>query len=231
MPDDDQIPLTQHRYTIIDCTFLKRYECIIVLMDGERYRVISGSYGVNEYSQPEVVWFLQPLKEQGLSPISCTVDGNRNLIRALKALWPGIIIQRCMVHVQRQGLSWCRQFPKRTDAKRLRKLFLQVTHINNHHDRSEFLKGFAQWEERYGSKIATQPERGRVFSDLKRARSMLIKAIPNMFHYLDDSNIPATNNGLEGYFSRMKSHYRNHRGLVVSKRANYFKWFFMLKPK
>jgi len=228
---DDQGPLTQHRYTILDCTFLKRNDCIIVLMDGARYRVISGSYGVNEYSQPEVLSFLQPLKERGLSPVSCTVDGNQNLIRALKKLWADIIIQRCLVHVQRQGLSWCRQSPKRTDAKRLRKLFLQVTHINSYHDRDVFLKGLAQWEERYGSKIAAQPEKGRVFSDLKRARSMLIKAIPNMFHYLDDTNIPATNNGLEGYFSRLKAHYCNHRGLDVKKRYDYFKWFFNLKPK
>lgn len=216
---------------MLDCTFLKRNECIIVLMDGERYQVISGSYGVNEYSQPEVVSFLQPLKERGLSPISCTVDGNRNLIRALRKLWPDIIIQRCLVHVSRQGLSWCRQSPKRTDAQRLRKLFFQVTQIDNHNDRVMFLNDFDQWEERYGCKIAPRPERGKIFSDLKRARSMLIKAIPNMFHYLDNPNIPATNNGLEGYFSRLKTHYRNHRGLDVKKRSNYFKWFFNLKPK
>ncbi len=216
---------------MLDCTFLKRNDCIIVLMDAEKYQVISGNYGVNEYSQPEVVSFLQPLKERGLSPISCTVDGNRNLIRALKKLWPDIIIQRCLVHVSRQGLSWCRQSPKRADAQSLRKLFFQVTQIDNYHDRLMFLHDLDQWEKRYGSKIAPQPERGKVFSDLKRARSMLLRAIPNMFHYLDNPNIPATNNGLEGYFSRLKAHYRNHRGLNVNKRFNYFNWFFNLKPK
>lgn len=200
-------------------------------MDGEENQIISGKYGVNEYSQPEIVSFLHSLKERDLSPVSCTVDGNRNLIRSLKLLWPGIIIQRCLVHVSRQGLSWCRQSPKRTDAKRLREIFLQVVKIKNHHDRELFLRKFAQWEERYGCKIASQPEKGKVFSDLKRARSMLIKAIPDMFHYLDKQGIPKSNNGLEGYFSRLKAHYRNHRGLVMSKRANYFDWFFHLKPK
>ena len=58
-----------------------------------------------------------------------------------------------------------------------------------------------------------QPGKGKVFSDLKRARSMLVKAVPNMFHYLDDANIPKTTNALEGYYSRLKQRYRQHRGL------------------
>src|SRR3989337_4239062 len=78
---------------------------------------------------------------------------------------------------------------------------------------------------------SAQPERGRVFSDIKRAGSMLLKALPDMFHYLDNPKIPATTNGLEGYFSRLKAHYRQHRGLHPSKRANYFSWYFYHRPR
>jgi len=53
-----------------------------------------------------------------------------------------------------------------------------------------------QWEEKYGRYIDVQPEKGRVFSDIKRARSMLMKALPYMFHYLDNPDIPFTTNGL-----------------------------------
>ena len=200
-------------------------------MDAQEHRVIDGRYGVSEYAPSEVVNYLNSLKERGFSPISCTVDGSRNLIRALKQLWPGIIIQRCMVHISRQGMSWCRQSPKRADAKKLRDIFLQVARIRTHNDRDLFLRNLNQWEKQYGYKIAPQPEKGRVFSDLKRARSMLIKAIPDMFHFLDNKNIPKSNNLLEGYYSRLKANYRNHRGLSPNKRENYFKWFFNLKPK
>ena len=94
-----------------------------------------------------------------------------------------------------------------------------------------FIKKLINWELKYGRLIKNQPERGRVFSDLKKARSMLLKALPNMFQYLDDPNIPATTNALEGYFSRLKSRYRNHRGLAKRKRANYFDWYFGLCPR
>ena len=153
------------------------------------------------------------------------------MIRVLKALWPDAVIQRCLVHIQRQGLSWCRNSPKTPYARQLRKIFLQVTKIDTSKDREAFINLFIDWEDRHGTEISARKEKGRVFSDIKRARSMLTHALPNMFHYLDDPKIPTTTNGLEGYFSRLKSHYRQHLGLRPHRRANYFAWFFYLKPK
>lgn len=89
----------------------------------------------------------------------------------------------------------------------------------------------ADWEEKYGQFIEHRPEKGRVFSDIKRARSMLLRALPDMFHYLDNPDIARTTNGLEGYFSRLKSHYRQHRGLSKEKREKYFAWYFHFSSK
>ena len=161
-----------------------------------------GQYGVSEKSERQLRSFFKPLIARGLSPVSCTVDGNPQAIRVLKALWPEVIIQRCLVHVQRQGLMWCRRYPKTAMGRELRIIFLQVTGIRTKEERDQFLES-----------VEPRPEKGRVFSDIRRARSMLIKALPYMFHYLDDPNIPFTTNGLEGYFSRLKGHYRQHRGL------------------
>lgn len=199
-------------------------------MNAKDHNVIAGQYKVSENSQPQLKTFLKPLIAKGLSPRSCTADGNSHVIKTLKMLWPSIIIQRCIVHVQRQGLMWCRKKPKRPDAKTLRNIFLQVSYIKSHKQKNCFLEQVRKWELCYGTSIAAQPEQGKVFSDLKRARSMLLKAIPNMFHYLDDPNIPATTNGLEGYFARLKQHYRHHRGMALSKRHNYFKWYFHFRP-
>ena len=60
---------------------------------------------------------------------------------------------------------------------------------------------------------------------------MLIKALPWMFRYLDDPGVSFTTNGLEGYFSRLKSHYRQHRGLKKEKLNSYFNWYFYFCPK
>jgi len=219
------------KYVTFDGTFLHRPNSIVVLMNAQTNTLLDGKFGIRENSEPQLRSFFQSIKDSGFSPKSFTVDGNPQVIRTVRSMWTGIIIQRCLVHVQRQGLMWCRRFPKRTDAKHLRELFKQVTYINTHHERDRFLSSFKTWEQRYGCQLVSKPEKGKVFSDIKRARSMLVKALPDMFHYLDDSNIPKTTNGLEGYFSRLKQNYRNHRGLKPDKRANYFKWFFALKSK
>jgi hypothetical protein len=149
----------------------------------------------------------------------------------MEELWPGIVIQRCVVHIQRQGLSWCRMYPKTAAARGMRKLFLQVTGIKNEEERDKFFESINKWEQKYGRYIEAHPEKGRVFSDLKRARSVLIKALPRMFRYLEDPKISSTSNGLEGYFSRLKSHYRQHRGLSKEKLNSYFNWYFCFRPK
>lgn len=200
-------------------------------MDANLNTIISGKYGGSENSDTHLIKFFRPLIDKGLNPISCTIDGNPQVIRTLKTLWSNIMIQRCLVHIQRQGLMWCRRYPKTTYAKRLRDIFLKVTHISNKQERDQFLIDVAGWEEKYGQFIATQPNKGWVFTDIKRARSMLLKAIPNMFYYLDNQKIPSTTNGLESYFSRLKSHYRHHRGLTKARLNNYFTWYFFLRPK
>lgn len=216
---------------IIDGTFLHRPVSMITLMDASANRVISGKFGVSENSNAQLTAFLEPLKERGLAPLSCTLDGNPQMIQVVKEQWPNITIQRCLVHIQRQGLMWCRRYPKRSDAKKLRDLFRSVTAIYTKEDRDRFLSRVSEWEVKYGLFIATRPEKGRVFSDIKRARSMLLKALPNMFHYLENKDIPSTTNGLEGYFSRLKGHYRSHRGLSPTKRNSYFSWYFYLSPR
>ena len=200
-------------------------------MDAETNSIIAGQYGVSENAESQLLSFFKPLIARGLKPVSCTVDGNRTAMRVMEELWPGILIQRCVVHIQRQGLSWCRIYPKTAAARGLRNIFLQVTGIRNEEEREGLLESIIQWEQKYGHYIEAQPEKGRVFSDLKRARSMLIKALPYMFRYLDNPGISFTTNGLEGYFSRLKSHYRQHRGLRKKKLNSYFNWYFYFNPK
>jgi len=104
-----------------------------------------------------------------------------------------------------------------------------MININTFEERDNFLLSVKEWENNYGCKIKDRPERGRVFSDLKRARSMLLNSLPNAFHYLHDAKIAKTTNLAEGYFSFMKTRYRDHRGLSPLKRKAFFDWFFYLK--
>ena len=225
------LALGQSQHFIFDGTFLSRPRSLVALMDAHTHMLVAGQYGVPENSEPKLLKFLKGLKQDGLNPHSFTVDGNPNVIKVLRQLWPDVIVQRCLVHIQRQGLSWCRVSPKTTYARNLRKIFLQVTRIKTSADRDKFLGEVAEWEAKYGLQIRDRRETGYVFSDIKRARSMLLRALPDMFHYLDNPMIPISTNGLEGYFSRLKGRYRQHRGLRTEKRKNYFSWYFYFVPK
>jgi hypothetical protein len=230
-PAPTAMVLLPGQHFIVDGTFIRRPRSLIALMDAQTHRLVTGQYGISENSQPQLLAFFGRLMEEGLRPLSFTVDGNPHIIKVLRKLWPDAAVQRCLIHIQRQGLAWCRTYPKTTYARRLRAIFLQVTQIRTQAERDEFLTTVADWEDRYGSQIRSRPETGQVFSDIKRARSMLLRALPDMFHYLDDPRIPISTNGLESYFSRLKSHYRQHRGLSKEKRMHYFNWYFHFVPK
>lgn len=222
--------LVRTKYLVFDGSFIwKRKTSAVILLDAETKKLVYGLYDFKENSFRALLDLFQELKMAGVSPRSCTVDGLPAVIRALTYIWPDIIIQRCLFHIQRQGLRWCRSYPKTTEGRKLRSLFLSMMNISTFEERDNFLLSVKEWEEHYGCKIKDRPERGRVFSDLKRARSMLLNALPNAFHYLHDAKIAKTTNLAEGYFSFMKTRYRDHRGLSSLKRKAFFHWFFYLK--
>lgn len=221
---------SRSKHLIFDGTFLKRRKGMYVAMNGESHEVVYGEYGTNEGPR-DLLKFCETLKSHGVEPRSATIDGNPHIFRALQLVWPDILIQRCLVHVQRQGLSWCRQHPKRTDAKRLRDILLTVLDIHSQYQRRRFERTFDKWNEQYGLRLSSTPNRGWVTSDLQRARSMVMRAMPFMFTFLVDPNIPRSTNALEGYFSRLKQRYRRHRGLSKRNRANFFQWYFYLCPR
>jgi transposase-like protein len=227
-PPRTEIDLSQCKYLLFDGTYLKkRHTAIVGIADPIHRSIVIGCYGLKE-GERRMVAFCEQLAQEGLQPISVTIDGLKQVQTMLVATWPSVIVQRCLVHIQRQGLSWCRRDPHTAAVKHLRRLFDHVTRIKSITDRDHFLDAWNTWEERFGQPIAIRPSRGKVFSDVKRARSLLRYALPHMFWYLEDPNIPYSTNWLEGYFSRLKSRYRQHRGLSPDHCANYFKWYFEL---
>jgi hypothetical protein len=199
------------------------------MMDADTHTLVYAAFGVPEGSRILPALY-QALAADGLTPISATVDGNPQQIIALRSVWPFMKLQRCLVHVQRQGLSWCRRNPKRTDAKHLRRIFLRLSTVRTPSQAQRWLTDIHVWERRFGASIDQSTDRGWVFSDLVRARSMLLKAIPDLFHYITNPGVPRSTNALESYFCRLKEHYRHHRGLAVHHRDAYFKWYFYLVP-
>lgn len=216
------------KYLIFDGTYFKHENCLLLLLNSSNGKAISYDYQIRE-NYATAFKIFNEVKAKGVKPIAITVDGNTSVIRALKTVWPDIIIQRCLVHIQRQGLAWLRKYPKLEASKELRKIFLMLFKIETYEKRNYFYRVLVKWEKLYGEYVLSLPSDHKVYGDLQRARSLLHHAWPDMFHYLNDRKIASTTNQIEGYFSIVKSRYKQHHGLTKTNRKKYLFWFIYLK--
>lgn len=219
------------RGIMLDGTFIYKRICLFVVMDAESHMVIDGEYPLREFCFSEVVCFLESLKKRGLMPKYVVLDGNPHVIKAIKIVYPEILIQRCLTHIQRQCLAWCRQRPKQQYAKELRKIAKEVPYISTIQEKELWIETLKEWKNINKKSLASLNAKDRIEGDIIRTVSVLENALPNMFHYLDNNSIPKSTSCLEGYFSRLKHKYFAHRGLKSDKRAKYFKWFIYLCSK
>ena len=197
-------------------------------MDNTRKRIIYYAY-IDKESYQNIHPVLEYLKERGLMPKAITLDGHIKVTCAIRDIWPSIIIQRCLYHIQSQGLSWLRTYPKTEAGRALRVLLNSITSIKNMADKKVFLANYNDWHDRYRDFIKMLPRNSVANIDLKRTTALINNALPNMFNYLKDQNIAATSNLLESFYSRLKHHYRSHRGLTEKHKISYLKWFCYLK--
>lgn len=229
-PPHSGIDLKQCKHLVFDGTYFKKRNCLILLLDNIINKILEGDYVKRENYHSALTMFSK-LKRLGLNPISLTTDGNTTALQAIKDVWPKAICQRCLVHIQRQGLSWLRRKPKLEAGVRLRELLLFLTNIKSEKDKKKLIKWFNKWEKQFGKQVLALPRHDKVFSDLQATRSLIIRALPDMFHYLDNPAIPATTNKLEGIFSQVKQNLNHHKGLRKSNRLQYFKWYIYFKNR
>lgn len=200
------------------------------MMGAHDLQVIMNEY-VDAESYPSVFPLLSALKEQSLNLTGVIVDGHRPVIRAFRDVWPGITVQRCLWHVQREGLRWMRRYPKTLAARELKGLLCALTAVKTIQARDEFMRGFAAWRQRHESFVRSLVPTSVACKDLKRATALLINALPDMFHYLDDPNLRSTTSALESFYSRLKGDFRRHRGLSLKHKISYLRWYCYLQNR
>ena len=197
-------------------------------MDAKDQKIISHTYTVKEGFKSTCVWF-SDLKDRGLYPDYLTMDGEQSVMRAIRIVWPKAAIQRCLYHIQREGMRWLRTHPKTQAGSELRALLSRLSAIKSFKDRDFFFDLYHQWLVAYKDFVWSLPNSTVAFKDLKRTTVLLKNALPDMFHYLKDPNIHHTTNALEGFYSRLKADYYRHRGLSHEHKLNYLSWYCYFK--
>lgn len=197
-------------------------------MNARNHKIIAQVYVSRENYKDVFPWFLH-LKKKGLNPKHVTMDGERSIIRALKLAWPGIKLQRCLYHIEHEGLRWLRTYPKTTAGKDLRKILRTLSSINTIKERNYFITSYRIWLSKYKNFVMSLPKATVAFKDLQRTIVLINNALPDMFRYLTDENIHKTTNALESFHSRLKTDYQRHRGLTRKHRINYIYWYCYFK--
>ena len=224
----EQFNYRKYKYIIYDATYFHKDGCLINIMDALTQNIIAHSYVNRESFNFAHPWFLQ-LKEQGLKPRYITTDGERSIMRAMKLVWPKTKLQRCLFHIQREGMRWLRTYPKTQAGKELRFILSKLSWIKNIKERNCFIKAYKQWLDKYKDFVKSLPRDKIEFKDLKRTIALINNALPDMFFYLNNNLVHATTNALEGFHSRLKTDYQRHRGLTKEHRINYINWYCFLK--
>ncbi|MBA7558212.1 hypothetical protein ES705_51005 [subsurface metagenome] len=192
--------------------------------------LISNIYTKKEGYKNVYAWFSK-LSKEGLSPLYITMDGERSVIRAINKIWPQTKIQRCLYHIQREGMRWLRTYPKTQAGKDLRRLLKTLCRINTFEERNEFIAFYMAWFNQYRDFVLSLPRSEVAFRDLKKTMALIYNALPDMFHYLIDRRIPKTTNTLESFYSRLKADYRKHRGLTETHKISYLNWYCYYKNR
>lgn len=216
----------------MDATYFKQFCAVCYQDDEDGYtqliRVTDGEHFV------EIKEDLDNLIKLGVKIESITTDGHKSVLKAIRKSLPEVTIQRCLVHIQRMCLLWLTRFPKHEAGVELRFLVLMLLKIKTNNDRLWWVNNLKNWKEKYQDYLSEKTynkDTGRYWYKhklLRRSYFTIKRALPNMFQYLDNPKIPATTNGIEGYFGHLKNHLDLHRGLSVKHRINFIKWYIYL---
>jgi transposase-like protein len=215
-------------YVIYDATYFHKDGCLLNLMNAVDQKIIAQLYVNKESFRDAYVWFIS-LKHQGLSPEFITTDGERSITRAIKLVWPDVKLQRCLYHIQHEGLRWLRTYPKTEAGKALRAILSRLSQIKTVEERDEFIDTYYSWVIKYKSFVVSLPRKTIAFRDLRRTMVLVNNALPDMFYFLVNKNVQATTNALESFHSRLKSDYQRHRGLTREHKIQYIRWYCYYK--
>lgn len=226
----------QSAHLLIDGTYFKRENCLIIYFDVHQNHHQAFRYTKNEREE-EIAKDLRELKRNGVNIISVTADGKKAIKKAVMNVFPKAIFQRCLVHIQRYTEIYLTQNPKTEAGRELLYIIRLLNNIDNHLAKRTFLARLNEWQRKYYNflKEKTYHEEAKrwwhTHRNIRRVVYHINQAMPDMFKYLDHPNISKDTNRLEGRFTDLKHKLRDHRGLKKTKRENYFNWYLHYKNR
>jgi hypothetical protein len=225
---------TERVNLLIDGTYFTNKLCLVLYRDDRVkatlfYRLTDGEW------EEELREDIANIINLGITIESVTCDGLRNILRAVRKSSPNTVIQRCLAHIQRESLQWLTRHPQSQAGYELKEIIKRLHTIDNRDKWGYWIVDMVKWYQRHECFVNAKtfkPDTKRYWFTHRNVRKAFIhikRALPDMFHYLDNPNIPKTTNGLESFFGHLKQNISLHRGLSKTHYKNYVKWYLFFK--
>ena len=181
-------------------------------------------------------------------PAAIVCDGQKGMNRAIKELFPRVLVQRCHFHVQQRNRQLLTMNPETLPGIAFNTLVKELPKLKNNAELRAWLTEYQSWMSRHKNYLSqktyypfdteyiyknfSKGKRNYFFTHqrLRAAVYQIKTTLPNLFHFLDHPNIPKTTNHIEGGInSQLKLLLRLHRGLPVQKRKYLVAYFLSQK--
>jgi hypothetical protein len=229
-----QIKSHDNAHLVVDGTYFKGNLCMVLYYDYDIKYCQFYRFTTKE-SYTEIKEDIQNILSLGIQIKSITCDGHPSIIKSINDACPDIIIQRCLVHIQREANIWLRRKPVIQCSIDLKGIVNKLHLVKNSNDRVYWINLFIKWYDQNKSYINEQNinlETGRKWfkhKDLRRTAIMIKRAIPNMFHYIENPQIPNNTNSIESFFGHLKDTLSIHRGLTPNNKKSFIRWYLYFK--
>ena len=221
---------------LIDGTYFTNDLCLVLYRDNtvkftQLYRLTDGEW------YDELKEDLENLLKLGVQIESITCDGHKALLKAIRKVCKQVVVQRCLVHIQRMCKIWLTMRPQSLAGTELRRIVSKLHLIRTIDERDYWIVSLVKWYQDHDAFINEQSfnaDSSRYWYKHKMVRRSFMvikKALPDMFHYLENKRIPKSTNGLESFFGHLKGNLNIHRGLSHDHRKEFILWYLYFKNR
>jgi len=223
---------------VLDATWNHRKWCLLLYRDTGGL-ILGHSFDLGERFAG-YLGDLNCLKSAGYQPKAIVSDGHKALLKAVNQVFPGVGQQRCLLHLQRQGLLWLTQNPKTLAGQSLRYLVIQLLQVQSFEEAQEWNLLLQSWFELFQEvlqekTLAARPTHGKrnwwyTHKSLRRAGRLLRNAQPNLWLWLVQPDVPRTTNLLEGGINApIKRLLHRHSGLRPDHQIRAIAWWIFFR--
>lgn len=153
-------------------------------------------------------------------PKVVVADGLKGVAGFVKRYWPQTGFQRCHFHMVKLVIQYLSRNPQEEAGREILKIMYRLKYVKTHEHKARWLMFHKIWEKRFEKIFNEKNEQGTyVHQKIRSVRSIVKRALPDLFTYLDFPGCPNTTNLIEGWVNAaLAEALRRHRGLHLSQK-------------